>query len=263
MAESVAGPYKVIKKFGAKGGLGMADIHELELYASAAVVIGAGQPLLIALSGTGPEERSPVQILSAIWRRRPWPWATTVVLAAVLVMIGLQYGVHGLSEHLMRQPDALHDGQWWRVFTALFIQSSGLLQIVINVPALAVAGPVAERCFGPGRWLLIFFGSGVAANIVSEAGWSRHGGGCSIAICGLVGALAAVCLARTANPKRQRVMAIAILAAGVFLGAIENNHGAGLLAGCVLGLAVAWPRKGPRQDPRKGYDRVSVSAPQR
>lgn len=166
-----------------------------------------------------------------------------MVLAAVLVMIGLQYTVHGLSDHLTRQPDALHNGQWWRVFTALFIQSSGPLQIAVNIPALAVAGPIAERTLGPARWLLIFFGSGAAANIVSEAGWSRHGGGSSIAICGLVGALAVVCLARGANPKRQRVNAAAILAAGAFLCAIENNHGAGLLAGCVFGLVTLWPRK--------------------
>ncbi|MEY9927507.1 rhomboid protease GluP [Catenulispora sp. GP43] len=233
----------------------MAGAHELELYASAAVVIGAGQPLLIALSGARNEERSPVQVLSAIWRRRPWPWATAVVLAVVLVMIGLQYTVPGLSGHLMRQPDALRDGRWWRVFTALFIQSSGLVQIVVNVPALAVAGPVAERVLGPRRWLLVFFGSGVAANVVSEAGWSRTGGGCSVAICGLVGALAALCLVRAASPKRQRANATAILAAGVFLCAIANNHGVGLLAGCVLGLVVAWPRK--------GYDRVSEPVPQR
>lgn len=172
----------------------MVSTHEIELYASAAVVFGAGRPLLTALSGTRPEQRSPAQILSAIWGRKPW--ATTVVLVTMLAMIALQYTVPGLADHLMRQPDALQDGQWWRVFTALFIQSSGLVQIVVNVPALAVAGPIAERVFGPVRWLLVYFGSGVVANVVSEAGWSRYGGGNSVAICGLVGAVAAACLLR-------------------------------------------------------------------
>jgi len=223
----------------------MVDAHELELYASAVVVFGAGKPLLTALSATRREERSPVQLLSAIWGRRPW--ATAVVMVTMLVMIGLQYTVHGLPDQLMRQPGALQDGQWWRVFTALFIQSSGLVQIVVNVGALAVAGPIAEGVFGPRRWMLIFFGSGMAANILSEEGWSRHGGGSSIAICGLVGALAATYLVRAGefgpdlgeDPRRLRLMAFAVPAAGAFLCAIGNNHGAGLLAGCALGLVTA------------------------
>jgi rhomboid protease GluP len=229
----------------------MVNAHEVELYASAAVVFGAGRPLLTALSATRREERSPVQLLSAIWGRRPW--VTAVVLATMLVMVGLQYTVHDFADQLMRQPGALSDGQWWRVVTALFIQSSGPEQIVVNVSALAVAGPIAERVFGPGRWLLVFFGSGVVANILSEEGWGRHGGGCSVAICGLLGALAVTCLLRVGgsgpdlgeDPRRLWLTACAIPAAGVFLCAIGNNHGAGLLTGCVLGLlAVATARPG-------------------
>jgi len=223
----------------------MVGAHEIELYASAAVVVGAGQPLLIGLSATPRGERSPVRILSAIWCRRPW--ATATVMVVMVAMIVLQYTVHGLSDQLMRQPGALRDGRWWRVFTALFIQSSGLIQIVVNVGALAVAGPIAERVLGPRSWLLVFFGSGLVANIVSEAGWSRHGGGDSVAICGLVGALAAVCLLRVGefgsdhvkNPGHLRLTALAIPAAGTFLCAISNNHGVGLLTGFVFGLAVA------------------------
>jgi rhomboid protease GluP len=233
----------------------MVNAHQLELYASAAVVFGAGKPLLTALSATRREERSPVRLLSAIWGRKPW--ATAAVMVVMLVMIGLQYTVHGLAGQLMRQPGALHDGQWWRVFTALFIHSSGLEQIVVNVCALAVVGPIAEWVLGRSRWLLVFFGSGIVANSLGEAGWSRHGGGSSVAICGLIGALAAICLLRGGkfapdlgedlgeDPKRLRWTALAIPAAGAFLCAIANNHGAGLLTGCVLGLVVATVLPGP------------------
>ncbi|QMU67630.1 rhomboid family intramembrane serine protease [Streptacidiphilus sp. P02-A3a] len=232
----------------------MIDTRELELYASAAVVFGAGKPLLTALSATRPGDRSPARILAAIWSRGPW--VTGLVMVTMLVMIGLRYAVPGLGDRLMRHPGALDDGQWWRVFTALFIQSSGLVQIVVNVAALAVAGPIAERVFGAGRWLLVFFGSGVVANVVSEEGWSRHGGGSSIAICGLVGALAMTYLLRSGefaadgdsgtgpgtdlaqDPTRLRRLTLAIPAAGAFLCAIHNNHGAGLLTGCVLGLVL-------------------------
>lgn len=245
----------------------MIDTHELELYASAAVVFGAGKPLLTTLSETRPGEQSPARILAAIWSRRPW--VTALVLVTMLVMIGLQYAVPGLADRLTRQPGALQDGQWWRVFTALFIQSSGPVQIVVNVAALAVAGPIAERVFGAGRWLLIFFGSGVVANIVSEQGWGRHGGGTSIAICGLVGALATTYLLRAgdlgadgdaevAAAQRLRRLTLAIPAAGAFLCALHNNHGAGLLTGCLLGLLAAATTR--LRAPRLGLPRTQVRA---
>ncbi|MBC3843637.1 hypothetical protein GXW82_35745 [Streptacidiphilus sp. 4-A2] len=189
-----------------------------------------------------------MRLLSAIWGRKPW--ATAAVMVVMLVMIGLQYTVHGLAGQLMRQPGALHDGQWWRVFTALFIQSSGLEQIV----GTCALWPVSARSLRGAR------PQPLAAGLLRQwhcrqqprrGGWSRHGGGSSVAICGLIGALAAICLLRGGkfgpdlgpdlgeDPKRLRWTALAIPAAGAFLCAIANNHGAGLLTGCVLGLVVA------------------------
>ncbi len=217
------------------------NAHTIELYASAAVVVGSGKEILLALSPTRPDRRSPMQVLGAAWARRPR--VTAAVLVATAVMVVLQYAVAGLAGELMRRPGALTDGQAWRIFTALFIQSSGAVQIAVNLSALLVAGAVAEWVLRPRRWLLVYFASGLVANYVSLEGWSRHGGGSSVAICGLVGALAAITLLRGAEPagtlRRLRLLSLALPAAGLFLCLLHNNHGAGLLTGYVLGAVIA------------------------
>jgi rhomboid protease GluP len=217
------------------------NAHTIELYASAAVVFATGKELLVVLAPTLPDRRSPVQVLGAAWARRPR--VTAAVLVATAVMVVLQYAVAGLAGDLVRRPGALGDGQEWRMFTALFIQSSGAVQIVVNLSALLGAGAVAEWVLGPRRWLLVYFASGLVANYVSLEGWGRHGGGCSVAICGLVGALAAITLLRGAEPgdtaQRLRLLSLAVPATGLFLCLLHNNHGAGLLTGFVLGAVIA------------------------
>ena len=62
---------------------------------------------------------------------------------------------------LWRDPDALAAGQWWRLVTALFVQNDLWWQIVIVFALIAGIGAFAERVYGPGRWLLLYFGCGV------------------------------------------------------------------------------------------------------
>ncbi|HEV2634339.1 MAG TPA: rhomboid family intramembrane serine protease [Actinocrinis sp.] len=222
--------------------------HNAELYACAAVVVGSGWQVVAALApvtsrpytAAGPV--NPVRGVIAAWARKPV--VTAAVLAVTVVMVVLQYAVPGLQADLMREPDALHDGQWWRMFTALFIQSSGLVQIAINLPALFAVGAIAEWVIGPWRWLVVYFGSGLAANYASLLGWSPHGGGSSVAICGLVGALVMLCAiwgsSSVTIPPQIRFTGLLVPVAGVFLCCIRNNHGVGLVCGSVLGLVIAF-----------------------
>ncbi|MEU1630500.1 rhomboid family intramembrane serine protease [Streptomyces sp. NPDC020096] len=215
--------------------------HVMELYASAAVVISVGMKAMIALEPADGGQRCPASLVRVCWARRP-P-VTSMVLVVTVVMVVLQYAVPGLADHLMRRPGALADGQWWRVFTALFVQSSGAVQIAINLPSLLAVGTVANRVLGPWRWLAVYFASGLAAQYVSLASWSPHGGGCSLAICGLVGALAVICARWTGElptaPQGLRWWALLFPAAGLLLCAIHNNHGVGIDVGSVLGLGIA------------------------
>ncbi|WP_052434595.1 rhomboid family intramembrane serine protease [Streptacidiphilus melanogenes] len=227
--------------------------HEIELYACAAAVVTAGLRALVLVGpadgGAGGRAVSggvqPGEVLAAVRAasaRRPRPWVALGLFAVMAVMAVVQYAAPAVVGDLMRQPGALSDGQWWRAATALLVQSSGAAQIACNLPALLVVGVVAESVLGGWRTLGVFLVSGVAAQTVSLGGWAPRGGGDSVAVCGLVGALAVVCLLRGGDFGRtfkDSPLVLLVPAAGLFLCAIRNNHGVGLVVGCLLGLVLS------------------------
>ncbi|HEX4225112.1 MAG TPA: rhomboid family intramembrane serine protease [Pseudonocardiaceae bacterium] len=210
------------------------DSREVLLYVCAGTVIVAGIQVIGGASGPATPDRL-IRVAAAAWRRMPWLTATFLLVTTVLTI--LQWPFPAVLHALERDPN----GQWWRLFTAQFVQSSGLVQTLVNLPALALVGAVAETVLGRARWLLVYLGSGVAANAVSTAGWSPTGAGTSVFICGLVGALATVYLLRgPADWPLPRRLAPLVVVAGIVLCVLANNHGVGLLTGCVLG-ALAGP----------------------
>jgi rhomboid protease GluP len=209
----------------------LGGVHEILLYVCAAVVVAAGSQLLIALAVDEPGP--PWVILRRVWER-PVPWVAAGLVALLTVMAVAQVAHPAIIEDLQRDPH----GGWWRVVTALLVQSSGGVQLVFNWAALVVVAPIAERVIGPAATLAVFLIAGVTAQVVSAAGWSRYGGGDSVAICGLVGALAVFYLLRGPRSGLRR-LALLIPAAALVLLLLTNNHGAGLAVGCVLGLPLA------------------------
>ncbi len=85
---------------------------------------------------------------------------------------------------------ATADGQWWRLFSAMFLHF-GALHLGMNMLALWDGGKLVERMFGPGRFLSIYLLSGVAGNLLSLViqGNDAVSGGASGAIFGIYGAL--------------------------------------------------------------------------
>lgn len=215
----------------------MMTMDTVMLYGCAVVVIVSGTRLLTTLAAQGDKEvPPPLALLRAWWH--PIPVAATVLMAVMAVFGVAQMAFPTMVDALERHPH----GAWWRAVTALLVQSSGWFQLLFNLAALAVVAPVAERRFGSWPMLLVFVVSGVAAQAVSMAGWSRQGGGDSVAICGLVGALAAWYAVRGSLIALRRVVLL-IPGAGVLLCLLTNNHGAGLLVGCALGVALATPAR--------------------
>lgn len=85
---------------------------------------------------------------------------------------------------------ATADGQWWRLFTAMFLHF-GAMHLGMNMLALWDGGKLVERMFGPWRFLGIYLVSGVAGNLLSLVvqGNQAVSGGASGAIFGIYGAL--------------------------------------------------------------------------
>ncbi|MFI0928547.1 rhomboid family intramembrane serine protease [Streptomyces sp. NPDC021012] len=215
------------------------NMHSVLLYGCAVVVIVSGFQLLAMFATKGGEGMSPPLALLRAWRQ-PVPRAAAGLVVVMVVLGVVQTAVPAMIDAFGRHPH----GEWWRAVTALMVQSSGWFQLLFNLAALAVVAPLAERQFGSWRTLLVFMASGVAAQAVSMGGWSLQGGGDSVAICGLVGALATWYAVRGSVVALRRV-ALLVPAAGLVLCLLADNHGVGLLVGSVLGVGLAIPARAP------------------
>jgi membrane associated rhomboid family serine protease len=116
------------------------------------------------------------------------PRLTAAVFALTAAVSAAQLAVPGLLGRLERTPAAGH-AEPWRIVTALFVQDGGVLGAVSNLAFLAVIGAVAEQVLSRPRWTAHYVGVGVATELVALS-WQPVGGGNSIAVCGLAGALA-------------------------------------------------------------------------
>ena len=125
--------------------------------------------------------------------------ATVVVFAVTAVTSVLGLAVPGVLAALERTPQGLH-GDWWRSFTALFVQDGGILGTVSNLAFLALLGVLAERLVGPRWWLAAYFGAGLAGELAGYA-WQPTGAGNSVAVCGLAGLLVVALAAGTRLPR--------------------------------------------------------------
>jgi membrane associated rhomboid family serine protease len=64
------------------------------------------------------------------------------------------------------QPWLIADGQYWRLFTAIFLHD-GLIHIAFNAYALWLFGQFVDDAYGTRRFLLLFFLTGLLASVTS------------------------------------------------------------------------------------------------
>lgn len=140
------------------------------------------------------------------------------------------------------------EGEWWRLITPNFIHI-GLMHLMFNSLALYVLGPVVERIYGNGRFLVIYLISGVLGVSASFAFSPSLSAGASAAIFGLFGAL--LYFGQNYRNLFFRTMGTEILvllginlAFGFFSGAVDNYaHLGGLLGGYVASWMAGLPER--------------------
>ena len=140
------------------------------------------------------------------------------------------------------------DGQYWRLFTAMFLHV-GLLHLAFNGFGLAIFGSLVEGAYGHARFALVYLVSGLTGSVASYLVNSiAVGAGASGAIFGVLGALAAYFAAQrrvfgeTAKRSMIGVLMLAAinLAFGFVMPGIDNMaHLGGFAAGLALGFALA------------------------
>jgi len=178
-------------------------------------------------------------------------WLSGICIAVFL----LQNMIGGFTEVFLLTPSAWT--QVWRFLTAVFLHA-GVGHLFYNLFALALFGSILERLIGGKRFLLIFFTSGILANVFSVFFYPASLGA-SGAIFGVIGALIAVrpMLVVWAFGLPMPIFIAGILwAGGDLMGAIgyftgnpiDNTgnlaHLSGMFIGLVFGLLFRdWRRK--------------------
>ena len=140
-------------------------------------------------------------------------------------------------------PPAVANGQFWRLFTAMFLHA-GLLHVALNAYFFWLFGRVVESVFGRTWMLLIFLVSGFLASVASYAFGPvvALAVGASGAISGVFGAFLAYNYRRrhlAANAANLR-MALTVIVLNAFIAVVYSSidwraHVGGLVAGFALG----------------------------
>ncbi len=97
----------------------------------------------------------------------------TLALLVINVLVGVytMYVDPSLLDRWAFKPQRFaHEGEWWRILTAGFIHV-GLGHLAFNMITLYFFGPEIEGFLGPARFLAIYFGSEITANLLTLA---RH-----------------------------------------------------------------------------------------
>lgn len=139
------------------------------------------------------------------------------------------------------------NGEWWRLFTSLFVHS-GVLQLLANVIGFVSVGFMLERLVGPVAFAVTYAAAGVMAGVAElSAHQIAVSTGASGAICGVYGLLAASTLWGLYRPSPATIPLAALkgLAPGAFVFVAVDllTHGlhsdariAGFLAGFIAGV---------------------------
>lgn len=175
------------------------------------------------------------------WRRarsKPLVGSMTII-GATAIVTALQFVWPAVLPAMRRDLAALNSGEWWRIFTPLFVQPYGVIQCLFNGLFLLVFLPLCERLFGRGVWA-IYFLSGIVGQVANYR-WSPEGGGASTAAFGLMGAsLIFLFLIRNEIPMGYRLLPWLALIGASTMCFIRDGHGPGFLTGAVVALIVVF-----------------------
>lgn len=168
-------------------------------------------------------------------------WNPVQMDLEVLVEMGALFG-----------PYTVLKGEWWRLFTAMFLHA-GMTHILMNLVSLYIVGRALERYFSRNAYLVIYLFSGFAGGVASSFVHPLSVGiGASGAIFGVFGALAGFFLAyrhRIAEHTKAFMRDFGIIIAinvvlGLSIPSIDMSaHVGGLIVGFVGGFVLS---KDPR-----------------
>lgn len=178
----------------------------------------------------------------------------TISIIAINVVVFVLVELTGGSldtEHMyewgaMYWPSVVENKQYYRIFTHFFLHF-GLDHLANNMIVFGYIGSILERIIGKGRFLVIYFTSGILAGIASM-GYNMFQGrivvaaGASGAIFGVVGAMLYILIinrGRVVSLSLRQLILFGILSlyTGLTSQGVDNTaHIGGLLSGCIMAI---------------------------
>ena len=142
-------------------------------------------------------------------------------------------------------PPAVHGGEWWRLITCLFLHAN-TYHLMNNMIMLFAVGAFVEEALKPLKFLILYFGCGIGASLVSYYYAGLDTGmvsiGASGALFGILGTLIYIVLLHKGHYARLSWKGMLLLLAlsvyyGFASGGIDNAaHLGGLVIGFLLGI---------------------------
>ncbi len=184
-------------------------------------------------------------------------WRPVVTQALMAITIGaylLQmitqfvFGDDLLAAYGMKVNSLILQGQFWRLFTPMFLHAS-ILHIGFNMYALYVLGVGLERFYGLRRYLVLYLLAGFSGNVASFLFSTAPSLGASTAVFGLLAAEGVFFYQNReifgAMARRSLTNVITIALINLVIGMSPGIDNWGHLGGLVGGALFAW-LAGPR-----------------
>lgn len=132
-------------------------------------------------------------------------------------------------------PQAVADGQWYRLITAAFLHGS-ILHILFNMYALYILGPNLERMLGSRKFFYIYFLSALGGSTLGL--WFSDPNSISVGASGAIFGLltATIVIGRSLNADVQQLVVLLVINAVLsFSGGIDwRAHLGGALTGALV-----------------------------
>ena len=175
--------------------------------------------------------------------------AVNIIVFAVMSIFGNTLDAQYMAEHgAMYPPYVAENGQYWRLFTSMFMHF-GLMHILNNMVMLGAVGRIVEIAMGHVRFLIVYIATGICGSVLSYVVMLHNNdyavsAGASGAIFGMVGALVWIVIVNRGfyeGISRQQVifMVILMIYYGVSTSGVDNwDHLGGLAGGFIISIVL-------------------------
>ena len=176
-----------------------------------------------------------------------------VFIAAIVDGVNIVSGEPGKSsvyDHFSLVPAAVAHGEWYRLFTSMFLHF-GFLHIAVNMWALIVIGTPLEQMLGRVRYLALYFLGGLGGSLFSfvNGDIGENSAGASGAIFGLFGAYYVITRRRGLETGPiVGLIAVNLVFSFTFNGIDWRGHVGGLVVGAAVAFVLAAAPAGPNRD---------------